>query len=89
MEPSNENEVACEPLVPPDKVGTGSRTPPPTSSAELGRSGSGLCDNKASEIEKYILDYNWSWNIITMKGDMSFLEICWKKYIISLTDEAY
>ena len=69
MEPSNENEVACEPLVPPDKVGTGSRTPPPTSSAELGRSGSGLCDNKASEIEKYILDYNWAWNIMTMKCD--------------------
>ena len=54
MEPSNENEVACEPLAPPDKVGTGSRTPPPTSSAEVGRSGSGLCDNNASEIEKKI-----------------------------------
>ena len=46
-EPSNENEVVCD-----AKFGAGSRTPPPASSAELGRSGNGRCCSKASERRK-------------------------------------
>ena len=52
IEPSNENEVAWEPGTKPDKDGAGSRTPPPTSSAELGRSGKGRCCNNASVKQK-------------------------------------